>query len=346
MAAVRGMVSGARLRRGDAWVGTMLGRAGIAPELLQEPQARVTGEQYVLLFRLLMDELGDECLNLLPHPLRRGSFALIARSSLGAPTAGVALERIARGFDLLLPDVQVSVLHEPGITGLAWTLRGGVTEVQNYLYEMLVRTSWRLLGWLHGGRLMPVRCDFSFARPDYAHVYARIFPGPLRFEQPCSVAWFSHASLSIPVRREAAALERFLAGSPGNVLLPRLAERVASTRVQALLQRSDGPWPDLEGTAQSLHMSVSTLQRHLAQEGTSFQALKDKLRRDLAIVRLNTSALPLAVIAAELGFSDSTTFQRAFKTWTGSPPGWYREHRNTAASDTPPAQAMPSALSR
>ena len=71
-------------------------------------------------------------------------------------------------------------------------------------------------------------------------------------------------------------------------------------------------------------MAASTLQRRLAADGTSFQALKDELRRDLAIVRLNTSTVPLAALADELGFADSAAFQRAFKSWTGSAPGAYR----------------------
>ena len=71
-------------------------------------------------------------------------------------------------------------------------------------------------------------------------------------------------------------------------------------------------------------MAASTLQRRLAADGTSFQALKDELRRDLAIVRLNTSTVPLATLADELGFADSAAFQRAFKGWTGSAPGAYR----------------------
>ena len=68
----------------------------------------------------------------------------------------------------------------------------------------------------------------------------------------------------------------------------------------------------------------ATLQRRLANEGTSFQSLKDALRHDVAIVRLNTSAVPLATVAYELGFADSSPFQRVFKGWTGSAPGAYR----------------------
>jgi AraC-like DNA-binding protein len=72
-------------------------------------------------------------------------------------------------------------------------------------------------------------------------------------------------------------------------------------------------------------MSTTTLQQRLAMEGTSFQSLKDELRRDMAIVRLNASAVPLAALAQELGFNDSGAFQRALKGWTGSAPGAYRK---------------------
>ena len=64
--------------------------------------------------------------------------------------------------------------------------------------------------------------------------------------------------------------------------------------------------------ADALHMAASTLQRRLAADGTSSQAHKDALRRDLAIVRLNTSNVPLTALAFDLGFSDSAAFQRAF----------------------------------
>jgi len=70
---------------------------------------------------------------------------------------------------------------------------------------------------------------------------------------------------------------------------------------------------------------AATLQRRLTKEGTSFQSLKDELRRDVAIVRLNATAVSVAELAQKLGFNDSGAFQRAFKGWTGSAPGAYRK---------------------
>ena len=70
-------------------------------------------------------------------------------------------------------------------------------------------------------------------------------------------------------------------------------------------------------------MSPQTLRRHLREEGTSFQELKDHLRRDLAIYQLG-SDLPIQRIAERLGFSEPSAFHRAFKKWTGLTPGAYR----------------------
>ena len=332
IAAVRGMLTGVRRSRPHDWIAELLARAGIAVELLDEDNARVTGEQYVALFRLLMDELDDECMGLMSSPLRRGSFVLVARSALGATTAASALRWIARGFDLLLADIAVEVVEDGTLTGLALSPRAGAGPQQNFAYELLIRVCWRLLAWLHGGKLKPKCFDFCFPQPDYVSIYDKIFPARLRFDRPASVVWFDACDLATPVRRDSRALHDFLRQSPANVVLPWVSERAVGARVQALLRRTCPQWPDLAASAGSLNMAVSTLQRHLAAEGTSFQLLKDRLRRDMAIVRLSTSAVPLSVLAAELGFSDSASFQRAFKGWTGSAPGAYRRFLVTGAA--------------
>ena len=60
--------------------------AGIAAELLAEPSARVTAEQYVALFRSLTDRRDDDMLGFVSRPLRRGSMALVFRSAISAGT--------------------------------------------------------------------------------------------------------------------------------------------------------------------------------------------------------------------------------------------------------------------
>ena len=97
-----------------------------------------------------------------------------------------------------------------------------------------------------------------------------------------------------------------------------------AARLRSFAERTRPAWPDLDEVARAMNMSDSSLQRHLASEGTSFRTIKGDLRRDVAIFRLNTSDVPLGRLAPELGFSESSSFQRAFKGWTRCSPGVYR----------------------
>jgi len=71
-------------------------------------------------------------------------------------------------------------------------------------------------------------------------------------------------------------------------------------------------------------MSSRTLQRRLEREDTTFTEVLDGVREELARSLLPDHALSLAEIAYRIGFSDLATFSRAFKRWTGKPPGQFR----------------------
>ena len=96
-----------------------------------------------------------------------------------------------------------------------------------------------------------------------------------------------------------------------------------ATKIRALL-------PDagtVDDVAAALHMSARTLQRRLGEAGTQFSEVLDGVRADEAKRALLSSAVPLAEIAWKLGFADLATFSRAFKRWTGLPPGTFRRQR-------------------
>ena len=323
IAFVHGMLSGvhARGRSCEAF----LAEVGIATELLQQPGARVTADQYAALFRLLMERLDDECLNFLSRPLKRGCLALVARSALSGLTLEVAVRRVVHTFRLLQDDVELEVIRDDELAGISLRFIDSSCGSMRFLHELLLRVFWRLLAWLVGGRLVARRFDFAFACPPHASSYVKVFPAPQRFDQPVSAFWFDAGRLRDPIRRNEAALRAFLADAQKYVVLPRRSDDSISARVRMFLPRAQPAWPDLDATASALHMSSSTLQRRLAREGTSFQSLKDSLRRDVAIVLLNTSSVALSSVASDLGFADKAAFQRAFKTWTGSAPGAYRK---------------------
>jgi AraC-like DNA-binding protein len=313
---------GGAVQRGEScerW----LQAAGINAEQLAAPKGRVTLAQYAALGRTMIEERNDEALGVLPRPARKGGMALQMRAAIGAPTLEVAIRRIANVFRLLYEVIDLELVRDGPLAGLVLRVTDPELPPSQFRDGLVLRVYWQLLAWLVGGRLPPVRFDFAFGRPADTEGYMRIFPAPWRFGAPASALWFEASWLKLPPCRDDAALRAFLAEGTMNMLLPK-RDGAVSGRVRAQLERTRPAWPDLDDVARTLHMSDSSLQRHLAAEGTSFQTIKDDLRRDVAIFRLNTSDVRLSRLAAELGFSESSSFQRAFKGWTGCSPGVYR----------------------
>jgi AraC-like DNA-binding protein len=80
-----------------------------------------------------------------------------------------------------------------------------------------------------------------------------------------------------------------------------------------------------EKVAETLHMSVRSLQRKLKEVGTTFRTLLDTVRKDLASTYVHDPDIELAEVAFLLGFSDQSTFSRAFRRWTGHSPSEVRK---------------------
>jgi AraC-like DNA-binding protein len=78
--------------------------------------------------------------------------------------------------------------------------------------------------------------------------------------------------------------------------------------------------------AKTLALSVRTLSRRLADEGTSYAEVVDQLRRSLALQYLKEPGIPLSQIAWLLGYEGSTSFNHAFRRWTGESPSKARKY--------------------
>ena len=99
---------------------------------------------------------------------------------------------------------------------------------------------------------------------------------------------------------------------------------LAASIRRRLRQQTPSTWPDYEDIARQLRLPASTLRRRLQQEGQSYRAIKDEIRRGLATAWLLQGDRSVGQIAADLGFTEPSAFHRAFRKWTGARPGEYR----------------------
>ena len=72
-------------------------------------------------------------------------------------------------------------------------------------------------------------------------------------------------------------------------------------------------------------VSTQTVRRRLAKEGTSFNAIKSQVRRDLSMNYLGNVDFSIEEVAIQVGYSEPAAFIRAFKSWTGVSPARFRK---------------------
>lgn len=318
------MLSGLEGRNID--VDAYLRRVGIEPAALRTPNwPGITQMQYAALFYSLRADLEDEILGLLSRPLKLGSFALMARTGLSAPDLREALRRVSKVANLLQDDIIVTLQVNDGEAGLHMVPADPSRTMPVATEQIFIRVLWRLMAWLVDASLRIRHFDFTFPEAAHQDAMSVAFPAPRRFERKAFGFWFPASALQMPIRQNASTLRVFLGDAHTHISLPPRRFEIYEHKVRNLLTSSYPAWPSLNQIAEILRTSPATLQRHLKAEGTSFQEIKNEMRRDLAIAWLLSSGDSLVHIAGELGFSDSATFQRAFKQWTGHSCGEYRQ---------------------
>jgi AraC-like DNA-binding protein len=302
----------------------VLSKVGIAPALLGQANARVPAAAYARLWRLLARRLDDEFFGMDPRRLKSGSLEFLCRSSMAQLTVAAGLESGLSFLSLMLEDLQAGLVRQQSLAEIVLDEHDGPPKraFTYFTYWMIVHG---VACWLAGRRIPILAIELRCAEPDFCEDYNVMFSENLRFDRPRTRMIFAADCLDLPIKRSAEELKRFLARAPANILVKyRDPESFASRIKNDLRLLPAERWPETETLAQTLCMSASTLRRRLAEEGQTYQAIKDSVRKELAIVWLADAEVSFAEIAERLGFADTSSFYKAFRKWSGSNPGHYR----------------------
>ncbi|RKS16311.1 AraC family transcriptional regulator [Pseudomonas sp. WPR_5_2] len=311
----------------------LLQQLGINPELLEEPRARIGPEPFTRLIQALWLALDNEYLGFGKAPSKPGSFAMMCHAVIHCRNLEKALNRGLLFYSLFPDAPRLTLTREDEMIRLSLD-DSQLWDPDHFLTEYLLVVWHRFGSWLIGQRIRLEQATFSYPRPEHGAEYDLLFSCALSFSTAKSAAQKSSGAqssllfhsryLNMPLLQDERTLKHFLERSPADLLARPDDGHSLTSQLRRLLSRDSARWPDLDAVATHLHISPQTLRRHLREEGTSFQELKDQLRRDIAIYHLSRNDLPLQQIAEQLGFSEPSAFHRAFKKWTGLTPGAYR----------------------
>ena len=178
--------------------------------------------------------------------------------------------------------------------------------------------------WLIDSRIPLRGATFPFETPSHHKVYAHLFPGVVQFGRGHAGFSFDAEYLEMPVRRDESALQDMLQRALLLTVFQYRRDRLLVQRVRSLLRTHPSTLGNADSVARALHMSIRTLHRHLRDEGSSLQGLRDEVRREESMRQLRRSTRPIKQVASSVGFRDEKSFSRAFKQWTGKSPTAFR----------------------
>jgi AraC-like DNA-binding protein len=306
--------------------GILAARGGLEGADAERDEAAVTASGLAAMFGFTSELLAEPHVGLrLPMELQFRRYDAGALAARVAATPRDVLAAIERFAALVFPRLEAKVIvdgdelrFEVRVHGAP---RGLGYQVDAYVLAFALGHCRR-----GGTRIVPKRASLMSARPsgDLAPLSAAL--GTEEIELGAE-----HTGFTLGLVDGATILPAF------DPMLVAAAEQLASVALAAtpragalsaaVAARIEALLPSdvtAETIAAAMKMSGRTLQRRLEDEGVRFSTLLDQVRERMAKKLLADEALPLAEVGYRLGFSDLATFSRAFKRWTGVPPGAFR----------------------
>jgi AraC-like DNA-binding protein len=182
-----------------------------------------------------------------------------------------------------------------------------------------IRTALRTIT---GHNVAPTKVAFAHNRNSGLREFERFFGCPVEFGAPSTMFQISADALRIPLITTDPKLLRVLrpycdAAAKERNAKPGTLRSAVEVEVEKRLPDGEAK---AENVAKALALSMRTLARRLAEEGTTCGEVVDQLRKSLATQYLKDPGMSLGQIAWLLGYEGSTSFNHAFKRWTGRSP--------------------------
>jgi len=299
----------------------ILSRAGLKVEQLSTD--RISLDDTLSIWRSIEELSADPLFGFhMGKSLQPTHFQIIAFTLLSSPTLGEAIEKILKYQRLISDGGDFSLIELSSIeTGLVYA-----PTADNFSYHQIDAAMVAVVSfsrWLLGHNFQPNSILFNHAEQGGLAEYQDFFGCTVNFNQDKNCIVFKTELLARSLPGYLPQLET-LHEQMADSHLQRLAEPDIVNRLLELLADSSD-YINRDKAALQLGMSGRSLQRKLQEEGSSFQKIYDDFRHQKSLQLLQTERLSLLDISLQLGFSESSTFYRAFKRWQGITPGEYRQ---------------------
>jgi len=305
-------------------------RLGIDENYINADQLRTPHNAQVFFWQTLEDMTGDPDIGLhLGQKLPVYKGQVLEYLFLSSPNFGEGLRRALNYQRLLSDAAQSDFVHQEEECYLVLNTAADEVSKLGHFSEAFVQGMMTFFRSVTGGRFKPSRIDFEHDRDRGQEEVERVLDCPVKFGQQENRLYFSTSVLDYPSPH----------AEPG---LLALHEQFASEQVARLEKKDivgqverivaellDSGEVTLDAVAERLAIKPRTLRTRLAEAETSFNQVLSEFRYRLARQLLATTTESIDEIVYLTGFSEPSTFYRAFKRWSGMTPIEYRRGNMT-----------------
>ena len=326
----------------------ILQAVGLESSTLENPEARISQEQHIGIWIEAINRTGDEDFGLhmgeLLTPAKERN--ILSYVMLNCSTAGEVLEKLCLYHDLMAEGISIRLEKDGSFAYLSLEVTPNLKinlpkyvlkaiqrvtpsakiKIPRYVPESMLCAFQSKLRFLTENDFNPVEVRFEHPKPNDIAEHQRIFRAPLFFNQPRNELVLEKRCLDLPIVFADPELLDTFEKRAQKLLDSLISPNTWSDKVIRLLGKMlNGNNPGIESVARNLGVSARNLQNRLNEEGTTYQKLLDQVRKEIALDYLKQPDVTICEIAFLLGFSEQSAFNHAFKRWTGSPPGEYRQ---------------------
>src|SRR5262245_58137635 len=294
---------------------------GVDPAALLVPGKRVPVRTALRLWGMVEDAVRDPSFGIdVARQMHGAALHAVGYAWLSSATLGEAFRRFARYCRVLTELWRLRIDESGGGTQVSFVFAPGSPRPALWLHDWLVAGMVRLCRLTSGESFAPVEVALVPDPPGQIAPFSEWFRCPIAWKQdPANLLCRGEdLARSLPTANPDVALATEQVALEYLGRLDR-TDLVAQVRRHVLEHLPSGA-PTQAEIARRLAVSTRTLHRRLAQAGTSFEELLDETRRELAIGYLQRTEYSIAEVAYLLGFAQVSSFDRAFRRWTGRLP--------------------------
>jgi len=318
---VIGQVLDKRGLDGDA----IITRAGIDPSVLDRPGERVSRAAMKRLWPLAVEATGDPAFGLLTaEHFNPAASHTLGLAWLASTTLREALTRLTRYQAVVAAGVPFTLTENEQSLQMEIGRHGDESDLSDEAIEAYFAITVRLSRMIARADLRALEVSLMRADPGRHAAYKEALGVIPTFSAERNLIKFRLEDVDAPLvgadRLVATQLDRMSEQYLAEVLTQRVSASVRDI-LEHLLPTGR---PTVEQVARIMNRSAKTLQRALLAEGASFSELLEQTRTALALRYVRDPQLRLSEVAQILGFADQSSFNRAFRRWTGHAPGEMR----------------------